>query len=894
MERTPRFFLIDGSSYSYRAFYAVPALSTSKGLPTNAVFGFSRMLLKILRRHGPEWIVVVFDAPGRTFRDEMYREYKATRPAVPEDLVRQIPYLRAVSAALRLETLEVPGVEADDVIGTLARRAVEKGVDAVVVGADKDFMQLVTRRVGDPGPGITLYDDSRDRFLGVDEVRERFGVDPGRVVDVLALAGDTSDNIPGVRGLGPKFAARLVAEYGSVEDLLSNLDRVAPRFRALLEAGREEALLSKKLAAIRCDLDLAWDPERFRRREPDRERLAELFRELEFSRLLEETGVGAVARAAVPAGRYRLVLSGEDLGRLAGELRGSGTLAFDVETTSPDPMRARLVGISLCAREGEAFYIPVGHRYLGAPPQLPLSEVLAALRPLLTDPGLRKVGQNVTYDALVLRRHGVEVAPLAFDTMVGAYLVNPDDGPFNLETLARRWLSMEKPSFEEVVGRGRAQVTFDQVPVERARDYSCADADAVFRLAPLLEERVRRDGLGPVLDEIEIPLLGVLVDLEQNGVRIDTAVLGDLGREFDKRISQAAREAYRAAGREFNLDSPRQLQRILFEDLKLSPGRRTKTGLSTDMAVLERLASEHELPARVLEYRSLAKLKNTYIDALPGLVHPETGRLHTSYNQAVAATGRLTSSEPNLQNIPVRTPEGRLIRRAFVPEDGWVFVGADYSQIELRVLAHLSGDERLLAAFRGGEDIHSATARELFGGSDEESRRRAKAVNFGIIYGMSAYGLGQRLGIDPRRAQEIIDSYFARYRGVRAWIDASLEQARKDGFVRTLFGRRRYVPDLGSGNRGIRSAAERVAINAPIQGTAADLMKKAMIAVSRRLRGKRARLILQVHDELVLEAPEDEAVAVGLLLREAMEGVASLRVPLRVDLSRGPNWADMT
>lgn len=893
MGQAGRFFLIDGSSYSYRAFYALRRLATSKGLPTNAVFGFARMLLKILRRQVPQWIAVVFDSPGKTFRDELYPDYKATRQAVPEDLLRQIPYIRAVPGALRVETLEVPGVEADDVIGTLARRAAEQGIDTVIVGADKDFMQLVTRRAEDPGPGITLYDDSKDRFIGVDEVRERFGVDPAHVADVLALSGDASDNIPGVRGLGAKYASRLVAEHGSVEEILEHLDRVEPRFRRLLEAGRSDALLSKRLSTIRCDLDLPWDSERFRRREPDRQRLTELFRELEFTRLLEELGEEAVPAAAPPAGRYRLLLSKTDLEEWISEFRAAGTLAVDVETTSPDPMRARLVGISLCAREGEAVYIPVGHRYLGAPSQLPLPEVLEALRPLLTDPRIRKVGQNITYDALVLRRHGLLMSPLSFDTMVGAYLLNPDGGPFNLETLARQWLSMEKLSFEAVAGKGRAQVTFDLVPLERAVEYSAGDADVTFRLAPLLEERIRREGLGVVLDEIEIPLLDVLVDLESHGVRIDVGVLAELGREFEKRMSQVARDAYRAAGEEFNLDSPRQLERILFDKLKLSPGRRTKTGRSTDMAVLERLASEHELPARVLEYRSLAKLKNTYIDALPGLVNPETGRLHTSYNQAVAATGRLTSSDPNLQNIPVRTPEGRLIRRAFVPEPGWVFVGADYSQIELRVLAHLSGDERMRAAFREGQDIHAATARELFGNSDEESRRRAKAVNFGIVYGMSSFGLAQRLGIEPRKAQEIIDAYFSRYPGVRAWIDACLEQARREGMVRTLFGRRRFVPGLKSENRGLRSAAERVAINAPIQGTAADLMKKAMIAVSRRLRGGRARLILQVHDELVLEVPEGEADQAGRLLREEMESVAALQVPLRVDLSRGLNWADM-
>jgi DNA polymerase-1 len=893
MGNSPAFYLIDGSSYVYRAFYAVRGLSTSRGLPTNAVLGFTSMLLKVLRQRAPERIGVVFDAPGRTFRDEMYADYKATREATPEDLVRQLPYVKAIPPAFRVETLEVPGVEADDVIGTLARRALGEGFDVVIVTADKDFMQLVTKQAEDPAPGITIYDDSKERTVGIDQVIERFGVPPARVVDVLALTGDASDNIPGVRGIGPKFAADLVSEFGAVEEILTKLNRVKPRFRPSLEAGREDAALSKRLATIRCDLDLPWEPDRFLRREPDRPRLAELFRELEFGRFLKDVEGDAPRPAAGHRTRCRMVLERDDLRRLAADLAKTKTLAFDVETTSPDPMRAEVVGISLCAAEGDAAYVPVGHRYLGAPAQLPLEEVLAALKPVLTDPGVRKVGQNVTYDALVLSRHGVDVAPLSFDTMVGAYLVNPDDGPFNLETLARKWVSYEKTPFEEIAGKGKAQVTFDQVPVERARDYSCGDADAAFRLAPVLEERVRRDGLGPVLDGIENPLLGVLVELERNGVRVDGECLRELGREFEKRMARSMKDAFRAAGEEFNVDSPKQLQRILFEKLKLSPGRKTKTGLSTDVAVLEKLAAEHELPARILEYRGLAKLKNTYIDALPGMVNPGTGRIHTSYNQAVAATGRLSSSDPNLQNIPIRTAEGRLIRKAFVPAPGRLLVGADYSQIELRVLAHVSGDERLLAAFRAGQDIHSATARELFGSEDEEARRRAKAINFGIVYGMSAFGLSQRLGIEPKKAQEYIDLYFARTPGVKAWIEASLEEGRKEGFVRTLFGRRRYVPDLRSENRVVRGAAERVAINAPIQGTAADLMKKAMIAASARLKGTRTLLILQVHDELVLEAPEAEVEAAERILREVMEGVFALRAPLRVDISRGPTWADM-
>lgn len=889
----PRLFLIDASSYAYRAFYGVRGLATSKGLPTNAAFGFTSMLWHVLRAEKPELVGLVFDAPGPTFRDEIYRDYKATRQATPEDLVRQQPYLRRIARAFNVETLEVPGVEADDVIGTLARRAAAAGHEVVLITGDKDFMQLVTKRAREEGPGIVLYDDMKQLRIGIDEVVERFGVPPERVVDVLALVGDSSDNIPGVRGIGPKTAAELVREFGSVEGILAGLDRVKPRVRALLEAGREDAILSKRLAAIRSDLDLPFEPARFARREPDRAALIEVFAELEFDRFLRELEAEAPRRRATPAGGYRLVLTREDLEALAASLRGAPRLSVDLETTSPDPMRARLVGISLCAREGEAAYVPVGHAYLGAPPQLAPAEALEALRPILEDPSVGKVGQNLKFDALVLLRYGVSLRPIVFDTMVGAYLVNPDQGPFNLETLARRWLGYDKARFEDLVGRGKGQLTFDQVPVERARDYGAEDADLAFRLAPILEAKVREAGMGALLEEVELPLLGVLVELERNGVRIDPAYFAGLSREFEKRMFELSREAYRLAGEEFNLDSPRQLQRILFEKLGLARGRRTKTGFSTDVAVLEKLAAEHELPARILEYRGLAKLKGTYIDALPGLVNPETGRIHTSYNQAVAATGRLSSSEPNLQNIPVRSAEGRLIRKGFVPEPGRRLVGADYSQIELRILAHLSEDARLSAAFHEGGDVHAATAQEIFGTSDAEARRRAKAINFGIIYGMSAFGLSQRLGIDARLAQEYIDRYFARYPGVRAWLDRTLAEAERDGYVRTLFGRRRYVPELRSRNRTIRGQAERVAVNAPVQGTAADLMKMAMIRVERRLRGTGAFLILQVHDELVLEAPAERAAEAGRLVREEMERVHPLRVPLKVDVAVGDNWAEM-
>jgi DNA polymerase-1 len=891
---TRRLFLIDGSSYFYRAFFAVRGLVNSKGMPTNAAYGFTTMLVRVLEEQEPEALAVVFDAPGKTFRDEMYSEYKATREAMPEDLARQLPYVKAIPPAYNVETLEVPGVEADDVIGTLATRGLKEGYDVILITGDKDFMQLVTKQARDPQPGIIIWDDMKNRMVGIDEVVEKFGVPPDRVVDVLALVGDTSDNIPGVRGIGPKFAAELVKEFGGVEEILARISDTKPRLRPALEAGRDDALLSKRLATIKRDVDVRFDPARLARREPDREKLIRIFSELEFGRFLKELEADQPRRQALSSEKYRTIATSESLSALASELGKAKTIAVDLESTSVDPMRARIVGISVCATEGEAAYIPVGHTYLGVPAQLPLPDVLGALRPALTDPAIRKVGQNMTYDALLLLRHGIRVEPMSFDTMVGAYLVDPDQGPFDLKSLSKKWLSHDMTEYGEVTGKGKLQVTFDEVPVEQARDYSCADADVTLRLAPILETRVRGDGMGRLLDEIEIPLLGVLLELERNGIRIDAPHFASLSREFERKMLSAMTEVHRVAGEEFNIDSPRQLQRILFEKLKLTPGKRTQTGFSTDVSVLEKLTGEHELPAKILEYRTLAKLKGTYIDALPGLVNPETGRIHTSYNQAVAATGRLSSSDPNLQNIPVRTTEGRLIRAGFIPDEGRVLVGADYSQIELRVLAHVSGDERLREAFREGQDIHASTAVEIFGSAEGEHRRRAKAVNFGILYGMSGFGLAQRLRIDQKTAQEYIQLYFSRYPKVKAYLDGTLEEARRTGYVKTMFDRRRYVPDLKSRNRIISGAAERVAVNAPIQGSAADLMKIAMIRVSRRLRGTKSIVILQVHDELVLEAPEEEAAMTETVVREEMEGAHPMEVPLQVDLSRGSNWAELS
>lgn len=916
-----RLILIDGSHAFYRAFYAIRGLATSKGMPTNAIYGFTTMLAKILNIFEPKLVAVAFDAAGPTFRERMYQEYKANRPEMPEDLSIQIPYLKKIPAAYGVRTTEQPGLEADDVIGTIAARAVEEGHEVIIITGDKDFMQLVTKRVTDKDkPGILLYDDMRERWIGIDEVIDKFGVPPERVIDVLAIMGDAVDNVPGVAGIGEKTAPRLVQEYGSVEEILARLNRVRPeRLRGLLQRGREDALLSKKLVRIEQDAHLGINLQDLVRREADRDTLRDLFRELEFGRLLKEVQAETTPpeindppreQEGIPApirfDRYRAISTEEELGDLLETLPRHDLLCIDLKTDSPDPMRARIVGISLCAREAEACYIPVGHRYLGAPSQLPCGSVLRRLKSILEDGKIRKIGQNISYDALVLRRHGVRLKNLYFDTLVGAYLLDPDHGPHNLERISATVLHHTMtPTYEEVTGSGRKRVTFDQVEIARARDYSCQDADVTFRAWSILEKRLQDENLHGLFYELEAPLIECLMDMEENGVGIDTDCLKRLSRYFEQRLHGLIREVFTLVGEEFNIDSPVQLRRILFEKLKLRPGHRTKTGFSTDMSVLEKLAMEHPVPEKLMEYRQIAKLKNTYVDTLPALIHPETGRIHTSYNQAIAATGRLTSSEPNLQNIPIRTPDGREIRRAFVPRKGWVLISADYSQIELRVLAHLSRDPRLIRAFQEGRDIHRATAADISGVSPDqvtdEMRRKAKEVNFGIVYGITAFGLAKRLGIERRSAQEMIDLYFNRYPAVRAFIDETLKEARHRGWVKTLFGRKRWVSgpkafaDITSRNGMIRSQGERIAMNAPIQGTAADIMKKAMIAVNNRLHQDhmKSQLILQVHDELVVEAPESERERAMKLLEKEMEGVLDFAVPLKVDMAAGVTWADL-
>jgi DNA polymerase-1 len=887
----------------------LPPLTNSKGEPTGAVLGVLNMLLKLLKEQDPPLVGVVFDAPGKTFRDELFAEYKAQRPPMPDDLRAQVePLLEAVEA-LGLPLLRVAGVEADDVIGTLARQAAAAGLKVVISTGDKDMAQLVDDRV-------TLVNTMTDTALDRAGVKIKFDVYPEQIVDYLALVGDTSDNIPGVPKVGPKTAAKWLNQYTTLDNLLAHQAEIEGKVGESLRSHTTELALSRQLATIDCDLDLELRPEDLSRRAPDTDRLREMYTRLELRSLLKqlpgwvpstppgpESGPEPAAQPAPAAAdavprNYDTVLTDEQLGAWLERLRDAELFAFDTETTSLDYMQAEIVGVSFCVEPGHAAYVPLAHRYPGAPQQLDRGAVLKRLEPLLSDPQHAKLGHHLKYDAHVLRNHGIELRGMRYDSMLESYVLNSTATRHDLDSTARHYLGVETIHYEDVAGKGAKQIPFDQVPVERAAEYSAEDSDVSLRLHRALWSQIERlPRVRKLYEEIEQPLVPVLLDMEHLGVLIDTAMLRKQSHEIAKSLLALEQAAHATAGAPFNLDSPKQLQEILFGRLGLPVKRKTATGQpSTAEDVLEELADDYELPRIILDYRGLAKLKSTYTDKLPGQVDPRTGRVHTSYHQAVAATGRLSSTDPNLQNIPVRTPEGRRIRQAFIAPPGHVLMAADYSQIELRIMAHLSGDESLLRAFAEDRDIHQATAAEVFGlepsAVTADQRRAAKAINFGLIYGMSAFGLARQLGIERGAAQKYVDLYFERYPGVKRYMDDTRAMAREQGFVETVFGRRLYLPDIGSRNQQLRQYAERSAINAPMQGTAADIIKRAMIEVHRWLAGDqvRARLVMQVHDELVLEVPEAAVEAVEHGLRERMSAAADLKVPLRVDVGRGVHW----
>ncbi len=885
-----RLFLIDGNSLLYRSYFAIQRLSTSAGFPTNAIYGFINTLRKLQEKERPAYLGIVFDVKGPTVRHEAYRDYKAHRKPMPEDLVVQIPVLKKVLQALEIPVFEVEKYEADDVLASLARRAGQSRVRTVIVTTDKDLLQVVDART-------SVYNPAKETTVGPENVKDVFGVEAGQVADVLALWGDPTDNVPGVPGVGEKTAKALIQEHGTLDNLLRDLPRLRnARIREKIEHNRAQLDLSRRLVAVSTDLDIPFDLRTFAVHEPDPKAVAALFKELEFTNLLQEY----VKRAKPEEKRYRALFKETDLVDLAARIRKAGAVALDTETDSEFPTRARLVGMSFAVVPGEAVYVPLRHVYPGAPRQVPVERALAVLRDVLEDPRVRKVGQNIKYDAIVLRREGITLAGLDLDTMVLSYLLEPNWGKHNLEKLALNYLQTTKTPYVEVAGKGKNQVTMDKVAVERVVPYACQDADLALELGKLLWDMVRERNLAGLYASVERPLIELLAEMEMWGVRVDSNVLAELSRRFEKDLVRLAGRIHELAGQEFNINSPKQLSTILFHKLGLRSPKKTKvTGsLSTSMEVLEELAPLHPLADLVLQYRTLAKLKSTYADALPALINPETGRIHTSYNQTVAATGRLSSSDPNLQNIPARGEWGPEFRKAFIPADGCGLLAADYSQIELRVLAHLSADEALCASFRADRDIHAETARQVFGDASnlfpEEQRRRAKVINFSIIYGTSAFSLAKELGTTPGEAQKFIDRYYDEHPRVKAYLERSVEETRLRGTAETLFGRQRQVPELRVADRTTREAGRRIALNTPIQGTAADIIKVAMLRIRDELRtqGLQARMILQVHDELVFEVPEEERAAVERLVRAGMESACELSVPLKVHLCWGRNWAE--
>jgi DNA polymerase-1 len=918
MPKKKRLFLIDGSALAYRSYFAFirNPLINSKGENTSAVFGFTNSIIKILKDENPDYIAVVFDTKAPTFRHEIFKEYKSTRAKMPTEMSDQLPRIREVAVGMNLPILEVEGFEADDLMGTLAKRAKTEGLEVVLVTGDKDFLQLVDEdiKVLNPKRG-----GEEPELLDKKGVEEKFGVPPEKVIEVLALMGDTSDNVPGIPGIGEKTAVGLIKEFGDVEKVLANADKVKRKnIQKNLKEHPDLARLSKRLVTIDINVPFELDVKELKREKFDLPKLKELFKELEFTKLLQAMSSLETEEKL----DYKIIKSEKELEELIAYLEKIGEFAIDTETSSLIPIDAELVGISISYKEKEAFYIPVGHyvrrpstSLRTSPPSagmhrmvhtavrgeknLDLWAVIKSLKKILEDDKIRKIGHNLKFDLEILRRCGVELKGIHFDTMIASYLINPSFRQHNLNYLALEHLDHRMIPISDLIGTGKKQKNFAEVPITDACVYSCEDADFTLRLKQIFAPKLNLLSLEKLFFEVELPLIEVLAEMEMSGVSIDTPHLKKMSQELSKQLDDLTQQIYDLAGKKFNINSTQQLGKVLFEDLKLTPVRKTekKTAQSTDIGVLEILAKEHPLPKILLDYRQLSKLKSTYIDALPALVNKRTGRIHTSFNQTVTATGRLSSSDPNLQNIPIRTDLGKQIRKAFVPRNsGFLIMSADYSQVELRILAHFSQDKTLMDAFKRDEDIHNRTASEVFGVSlnkvTEEERAIAKTTNFSIIYGVSAYGLSQSTGLTPQEAAMFIDIYFKRYPRVKSYIDEMIELARKQGFVTTLLGRRRYIPEINSSNRQKREFAERTAINTPIQGSAADLIKVVMIDIAKELKGRKTKMVLQVHDELVFEASKEELDFVKEMVRDKMEGTIDLEVPIKVDINVGENWLE--
>jgi DNA polymerase-1 len=881
--------LIDGNSLLYRAFYAIQRLSSPQGFPTNAIYGFIITLRKILDREKPAYLGIVFDTPGPKLRHEVFKDYKAHRKPMPDDLAKQIPRLREIIRALRIPVFEDENYEADDVLGSLAKRAAANKFFTVVVSTDKDLLQLVDE-------ATVVYNPTKEISLDEAKVKDTFGVLPFQVVDVLSLWGDASDNVPGVPGIGEKTAKSLIGEYGSLDNLKKNLGKMKnPRLREKIEQNLDKLELSRELVTIERNLDIAFDPEKFKVSEPDTAELARIFQDLGFTSLVSEYLKPPQKSEKI----YAAITTENELSGLVSVIKKAGSVSLDTETDNVSPTRARLVGMSFSLEPERAYYLPLGHDYPGAPAQLAKEVALGLLREVLESRQIKKIGQNIKYDFIVLEREGIRLSGIDLDTMVLSYLLEPNWGKHNLDKLALTYLQAKTIAYNDVVGKGKNELTMNKVAVDRVTPYACQDADFALALSRILWPKVEAAKLDGLYREIEQPMIEVLAGMEMAGVKLDADALGQLSVELQAELSRLEKKIFELGGTEFNINSPQQLAHILFHKLNLPAARKTKItkGFSTSMDILQDLAPLHPLARHALEYRQMAKLKSTYADALPALINPETRRIHTSYNQTVASTGRLSSSDPNLQNIPARGEMGTRFRRAFVPEKGHLFLSADYSQIELRVLAHMSGDPALCESFMADRDIHEETALRVFGPASslfkDDQRRKAKIINFSIIYGTSAFSLAKELQTSNSEAQNFINRYYEKHPKVKEFLGRLVGSAQTLGFSETLFGRRRPVPELRQSDKAVWQAGRRIALNMPIQGTAADLMKKAMIDIWREMGNSRlrSRMILQVHDELVFEVPEKEKTKMDAIVREKMEHVFPLSVPLKVRLGWGDSWA---
>jgi DNA polymerase-1 len=886
-----RFLIIDGSSFIYRAYYAIQHLSNSKGQPTNAIYGFTTILQKLLNDEKPEYLAICFDRKEATFRHEKYEEYKAHRKPMPDDLVEQIPYIKKLVTAFNIASFEKAGFEADDIIGTLAVQAAQKGLDVYVVTGDKDLLQLVNDKI----KVINVHKDGL--VYDVKKVEERFGgLGPEKIIDVMALMGDSSDNIPGIPGVGEKTAIKLILQFQTLEGIYDHIDELKGSLKEKLIEHKKLAYLSRELATIDCNMAIDFALVDVAAREKNTEALKELFTELEFSKLLTNLGIQTSSPQA-RGEKYYCVTSEGDLERLINQLSTAKGFAVDTETTGTDPFSADLIGISISFLPHEAYYIPCV-RHAEQADVLPNQLIINKLKPVFENRSIEKYGQNIKYDLIVLRRHGLELKGIAFDTMIASYVLSPNRSNHNLDMISLEHLGIRKIAFEDLVGKGKQQVTLDKVAIDKVTNYACEDADCVLQLVPVLRALLKKAHLEPLFDDLEMPLLSVLTTMEMNGVKIDTQLLGNLSKDAALELKTLEEAIFKNAGEGFNINSPKQVSSILFDKLKLPAVKKTKTGYSTDVGVLEALAAQHPLPRLLLDYREVSKLKSTYLDALPQLVNERTGLVHTSFNQTITSTGRLSSSDPNFQNIPVRTPTGKRVREAFIPRAPEnIILSADYSQIELRILAHLSQDKNLKDAFSKNIDVHSFTASLIFNipiaKVDKAMRNIAKVINFSVIYGKTAYGLSQDLGVSVKEAADFINGYFDRYKGVKEYLESLKDFARAKGFTQTILGRKCFFPDIKSTNATIRQFQERAAINAPIQGSAADLIKVAMLNIQKELHNKDLRtvMILQVHDELVFDVVKKEREAIAKIVPHCMERAMSLDVPLVVDMVWGNTWA---